>query len=111
MDQVVQKFLVDVVDIISQIDEELQGLAYEDYKNDRNKMIIVVQCFDSMINSVTTISPVIRLLHTEIPWDEIESYRRLFEHDDNGIDEEAIWKISKIKLRTLKKNFLLLLNM
>lgn len=110
MDISVQKFLIDTIDAISLIEEALQGTAFEDYRNDRNKMITIVQAFDSIINSVRSVPAEIKTKYPEIPWLDIEEFRNTFEPDDYGIDEEAVWKASKIRLRILKKNFLNILS-
>ena len=107
----VKKFLIDSIDAISLIEETLQGTAFEDYRNDRSKMITVVQSFDSIINSVRTVPAEIKILYPEIPWFDIEDFRNTFEPDDYGIDENAVWKASKIRLRIFKKNFLNLLDL
>ena len=105
MEQEVKKFLIEALDAISDIESEIQGIGFEDYRNDRSKMIRVVECFDTIMTSVRLVPLELRELHPDIPWYEIEDFRNMLTHDEFGIDEDAVWKAAKNKLRSIKKSF------
>lgn len=103
MNDKIVEFLSDAVDSISVIEETLQGVGYNDYRNDRKMKITVVDSFENLFEAVRHIPEEIRAEYSDVPWEEFENMRLDIKDENYGVDEERVWKWAKIKLRKIKK--------
>jgi len=103
MDKHVLRFLDTVVDSISIIEEDLAGIGYHDYKTNRKKMIKVVDNFETILEALQSIPNEIKDEHPDIDWQSLEGFREKISDPHNGINEQEVWRIAKMKLLKLKK--------
>jgi uncharacterized protein with HEPN domain len=103
MDDHVLKFLDKVVDSISMIEENLAGIGYQDYKTDRKRMITVVHHFETIMEALQKIPEDVKQSYPHIDWKSFEGFREKITDPHNGINEEEVWYIAKMKLQKLKK--------
>ncbi|MBM2816110.1 MAG: hypothetical protein HW421_2872 [Ignavibacteria bacterium] len=95
--------LYNIQDSINNIEDALQGLAFEDYRTNRKKMIFVVGNIESIINDITDLPEDFRSSHPEMNWDNFLSLKEKIVNSEVGVNEEEIWKVSKQKLKLLRK--------
>lgn len=103
MEKNVKDILLDVLDHIAFIEEELQGLAFEDYRIDRRKKILVVDSFSSIIECINELPEELKKPGSPVPWSEVIELILKFNNEDFGIDETMIWHAAKIELKHLRK--------
>lgn len=96
-------FLNDVVDAISTIEENLQGIGFSDFRTDRKRLISVVNSFESIFDSVNKLPSSTKEIYPEIPWEEFYEFQTKLSPKEYGIDEEIVWSVAKNKLTRLKK--------
>jgi uncharacterized protein with HEPN domain len=93
----------DIKDLISEIEETLQGIGFNDYRSDRRRMIFVVRRLETILNNLELLDEDFREKHKDIPWDEVADYRSKILGNSFEINEQEVWTIAKIKLMKLKK--------
>ena len=98
-----KKQLFEILDLISGIEENLQGLGFEDFKNDRKVKIFVVQRFESIFSIINNISESDLFLLPDINWELFKDMERKLFENPYGIDDETVWKAAKYDLRKLQK--------
>jgi uncharacterized protein with HEPN domain len=103
MPEKINDILDDIKNSINEIEESLQGLGFDDYRNNRGRMIYVVNRLESIFGNIDRIDSDFRSLHPEVQWEEVLQYRNMMLKGNSGIDEKEVWTIAKIKLVKLKK--------
>jgi len=98
-------YVYDIQDLISSIDENLQGIGYEDFRINRKIKIDVVQSFEKILHCMNSIPDDSKSEYPDIPWVEISNLKDKILSADSGIDEEIVWKAAKIELKQLNKLF------
>ena len=102
MENTVRKMLIEVNDSVSLIEETLQGIGYEDFRNDRFKKIIVVENFEKIIDKFAQIPDELQDEIHGIPWEEIQHLSDKFLNSEYEIDNQEVWKTAKSQLKKIK---------
>ena len=88
------KLLVnDMVEHIENIFEFVKSDSYEDFINNKMKLLAVVRCFEVMGEAAAMVSEETKLTNSSIEWREIKDFRNKLIHDYFGIDYETVWQI------------------
>ena len=95
--------LTDLLDSISFIRESLQGIAFNEFRTDRRLMILIIKEFGNIIEIIGNFTPEFKEKYSDVPWNETIDLILLFVNSTFGVDEEIVWKASKIELRHLEK--------
>jgi uncharacterized protein with HEPN domain len=94
------KLLVnDMVEHIENIFEFVKSDSYEDFINNKMKVLAVVRCFEVMGEAAAMISEETKLANSSIEWREIKDFRNKLIHDYFGIDYETVWQIIQSDLQ------------
>jgi uncharacterized protein with HEPN domain len=99
MENLLKKQLYEILDLISGIEENLQGLGYEDFRNDRSVKIKVVQSFEGIFSIIKKVSEQDKENLTKINWKLLEDIEKKLFSGSYGIDDETVWKAAKYDLR------------
>ena len=91
-----------ILDQISNIEENLQGLGFEDYRNDRRKKIAVVQSFETIIEYVNSFTEDEKKQVPSVDWEVFLTLRSKFLNAEIGLNDEQVWKAAKNQLKKLK---------
>ena len=94
--------LFEILDGISNINENLQGLGYEDYRSSQMTLITVVDNFEKILETIHFMPDGDKEDYPEIPWGKIEGLKNNLLHPLHGVDEEGAWKTAKVELRDIK---------
>jgi uncharacterized protein with HEPN domain len=95
--------LIDVLDHIAFIEEELQGMAFEDYRTDRKKKILIVNSFTCILENINDLPDDFKKLSDPVPWNEVIELVLKFNNMDFGIDDTLVWHAAKIELKHLRR--------
>ena len=80
-----------------------KGMTLDDFLNDSKTQDAVIRQFEIIGEATKRISDVIRLKHTEIPWDDMAGMRDKLIHDYIDVDLETVWKTVEQDIPSLKK--------
>jgi uncharacterized protein with HEPN domain len=92
-----------ILDHMSSIEEALQGMGFQDYRNDRKTKIEVVEKFAEIIELAEKIAFEEKQRMMDFPWENFISLRNRFINHDHGLNVEEIWNTSKRELKTYRK--------
>ncbi|NLE03208.1 MAG: DUF86 domain-containing protein [Crenarchaeota archaeon] len=95
-------YLEDMLNAITEVEEFLRGLSFEDFCKD-TKVIRAVTMDFIIIGEVAKHVPAqIRKSCPAIPWSKIVGMRNILTHDYPETDTEILWKTAKKRLPILK---------
>lgn len=92
----------DILKSIQKIEIYVEGLTAAQFK--KNELVIdaVVRNLEIIGEASKNISPSIRRLYPDIPWDQMNGMRNILIHEYFGVDIATIWHTSKTHLPILK---------
>ncbi len=102
MKREIQFLLLEIIDMINDIEITLQGLGLEDYRNNRRAKIYVVGFFEGIRDKVNQLPDEFKEDNWKELWDEFTDIQKIFVIDELGVNEDAVWKTSKFKLKKLR---------
>lgn len=93
----------DILQAITKIQAYTDGMTISQFK--KNDLVIdaVIRNFEIIGEASKNISPAIRRLHPNIPWNEMNGMRNLLIHEYFGVDITTVWHTAKRHLPLLKK--------
>jgi uncharacterized protein with HEPN domain len=109
MEQSVIKLLNDLLENISGIDEQLQGVGYKDFRNDRRLKIFIVENLHAVIDGMYNIPDDFKTQYTQLPWHEVEAIREKILKGFYEVNDEKVWKAVKTDLKKTRKMITLIL--
>lgn len=87
-------YLEDMNLAMERIAEYLQGLSYEDFKQDNKTVDAVIPNFEVIGEVSKNLPKEFKDNHSEIPWKEMYLLRNKVSHEYFGIDYEIIWDVA-----------------
>jgi len=87
-------FLDDIALSIQRILEYIQGLDFQQFKQDYKTVDAVIRNFEIIGEAVKNLPQELKNKHTQLPWDEMYRLRNRVSHEYFGIDYEIIWDIA-----------------
>lgn len=96
-------YLKDILDSISKIQEYTNGLIFDEFINNDEKIDAVVRNLEIIGEAANRLPKEIIEKHPEILWEKIISMRNKILHEYFGIDEDIIWKTINDDLPELRK--------
>jgi len=93
----------DILKAIEKIESYIEGMTVSQFR--KNDLVIdaVVRNLEIIGEASKNISPVIRRLHPNIPWDQMNGMRNVLIHEYFGVDVTTVWHTAKNHLPPLKK--------
>jgi uncharacterized protein with HEPN domain len=96
-------YLRHVLDAIDTVNEYLQGVNEEKFKNTRLIQDGVIRQIEIVGEAVRHISKDLRKTYPEIPWRDVAGMRDKLIHGYFGVDIEKVWDTAKDDLPILRK--------
>lgn len=95
-------YLNDIREVINSIEIFVEGMTFEEFKNDDKTSSAVIRKFE-IIGEATKILPEdMRNQHSQIPWKEIAGMRNKLIHAYSEVDLKLVWMTIKQRLPELK---------
>ena len=95
--------LADIVNAIKDIDGFVEGIDFESFIKDREKLYATVYCLQVIGEAVKNIPEEIRGKYQEIPWRRIAGMRDRLIHGYFTVDFERVWETIKRDLPLLNE--------
>lgn len=90
--------LNDMIEHAGNVFQFVQDSSYEEFINDKMKVLAVVRCFEIIGEAAAMISEETKLANTLVEWRELKDFRNRLIHHYFGIDYETVWLIIKTDL-------------
>jgi len=95
-------YVQDILEAISNIEEYLEGLTFEDFKKDKKTGDAVIRNFAVIGEAAKNIPDNIKQQHPEVEWKRMTGMRDKLIHEYHGISLKVVWDTAKIDLPTTK---------
>ncbi len=89
----------DMVEHIENIFEFVKNDSYEDFVQNKMKLLAVVRCFEVIGEASAMVSNETKTANPLIEWREIKDFRNKLIHDYFGVDYETVWQIIQTDLQ------------
>jgi uncharacterized protein with HEPN domain len=96
-------YLRHILDAINTIQEYLQGVNEEKFKDTRLLQDGTIRQIEIIGEAIRHMSKDIRRTYSEIPWQDIAGMRDKLIHDYFGVDIEKVWDTTQEDLPILKE--------
>ena len=103
MEEIIRRSLDEMLDSISEIEQNIQGVAFDDYRNDRKRKITIANNFETIFEALERIPYDFKIKYQQVPWTELEDLRQKIAGSGYGIDERQLWDAAKNNLMKAKK--------
>lgn len=97
----VRLYFSDILDSGNAISEFVQGLSFEEFRNDRKTHSAVIREFEIIGEAVSKIPEDLKRQRPEVEWQDIKDFRNLLTHEYFGVDLEIVWRIVEDDLPVL----------
>jgi len=98
-------FLEDILEAISLIQEYVEGLDFEKFKNDRKTIDAVIRNLEIIGEAVKYIPDQIKQKYPEVDWRGMVGLRNRIVHAYFNISTSIVWHIVERELSDLKEKF------
>jgi len=95
--------LVDILNAIREIDGFVEGIDFQSFVKDREKLYATVYCLQVIGEAVKNIPEETREKYQKLPWRKIAGMRDRLIHGYFTVDFERVWETIKRDLPPLKE--------
>ncbi|MEK6926334.1 MAG: DUF86 domain-containing protein [Nanoarchaeota archaeon] len=99
-------FIDDILESIKDIEAFTVKISKDDFFKNKEKQSAVVRQIEIIGEAVKNIPDFFREKYSNIPWSKIAGMRDIIIHGYFRVDLDAVWKVIKKDLPTLKKQIL-----
>jgi uncharacterized protein with HEPN domain len=99
-------YIQDILDSIQDIENFIQGMNYEEFRDDRKTINAVIRSIEIIGEASKKIPKSLRDSQPEIPWKKMAGMRDKLTHAYFGIDLEIIWKVVSEEIIQIKPGIL-----
>jgi uncharacterized protein with HEPN domain len=96
--------LKDILEAISAIDRFVEGVDFEEFKNNDEKSSAVVRKFEIIGEAAKGLPVEMKKEYPEVPWKEMAGFRDRLIHFYFGIKYELVWQAIKKRLPQLESS-------
>jgi len=90
--------LLDILNAGAEIEAILGDIAYEEFVNQREKVLAIERLFTIIGEAANRISPEMKDAHPDIPWGQMIGMRNIMVHRYDKIRQEIVWENCKLIL-------------
>jgi uncharacterized protein with HEPN domain len=94
-------YCADILDSGAAILEFVQGLCFEEFRDDRKTYSAVIREFEVIGEAVGKLPENLKGRRPDVEWQDIKDFRNLLTHEYFGVDLEIVWKIIEEDLPVL----------
>lgn len=87
-------YLQDMIQAILNIQEYMQGLSFEDFKNNNLVKDAVIRNFEIIGEAANNLPDLLTSKYPNVPWEDMYGLRNRVTHEYFGVDYGIIWKIA-----------------
>lgn len=95
-------FLQDILEAIADIESFTQGVDFDSFQANREKVLAVVKSIEILGEAVKKIPEDRRSQYPEVPWQAVAGMRDVLVHEYWGIDVNIVWSTVQRRLPELK---------
>lgn len=88
-------YLKDILEAMSAIEKFVEGVDFEDFKNDDMRSSAVIRKFELIGEATKNVPGSIKQMYPDIPWKEMAGFRDKLIHFYFGIKHELVWNTIK----------------
>jgi uncharacterized protein with HEPN domain len=97
-------YLDDIFDAIEKIESYVEGLSFDEFKEDSKTVDAIVRNFEIIGEATKRISPEFKDKYPQIPWKMMAGTRDKLIHEYFGVNLQVLWKAVKEDLPPVKRN-------
>lgn len=95
-------YLNDIMESLNLIEQFVEGMKLEDFKNDIKTSDAVIKRFENIGEATKHIPEEIKVRYPEIPWKEMAGMRDKLVHFYFGVKHELVWTAIKSRIPAIK---------
>lgn len=95
-------FVSHVIESIGFIQEDIQGVSWDDFMASRQLQDIVIRRIEIIGEAVKNLPPDVKDRYPDVPWKRIAGMRDILAHGYFGVDLDLVWKVAIDELGPLK---------
>ena len=95
-------YLNDIREVINSIEIFVEGMTFEEFKNDDKTSSAVIRKFEIIGEATKNLPEDMKNQHSQIPWKEIAGMRDKLIHAYSEVDLKLVWMTIKQRLPELK---------
>ncbi|MBI5031970.1 MAG: DUF86 domain-containing protein [Chloroflexi bacterium] len=96
-------YLQDIVDYAEKAMRFVQGVSYDDFADNEEKVFAVVKAIEIVGEAARNIPKSLRAKYPAVPWVQVTGMRNKVTHEYFSVDLEVVWKTVKEDLPALRK--------
>jgi len=97
------QLLDDILEAIGNIEEDTDGITFDEFSKDRRRRDAVIRNFQVMGEAIKNLPPELRERYPDTNWKKIARFRDVLTHVYFGIKLTIIWDSATNELPLLKK--------
>lgn len=101
-ERLLQDYLNDILESISDIREFISGMNFNAFSNDKKTTKAVIRCLEVLGEAVNKIPDSIRVRYPNTPWQEMIGMRNRLIHEYFGVDLNIVWQTIEEDLEPLE---------